>query len=102
MRPILSVVLLFAAACDSSDPPTCSEAVSHFYDAGCTLITTGGSPIPEAEFLGTCREASSDVPASCEDEFEDLLEALASVPDPISGDADCDIGPELDAIATCE
>lgn len=93
---------LVMGACGGGDPPSCSVAVGHFYGAGCTLVRADGSEIPQSDALAGCRSASSGVPASCVDAFDDFLFALDGVPDHVTTSAQCDLGPELDAIASCE
>jgi hypothetical protein len=100
MRKALALVLL--VACGGEDVPSCQQAVSHYYGAGCVLLATNGQPYPEIEIVNSCKELLATSPSrACDEALEDLRICFGSVPSPASGNADCDCTREQDAILTC-
>lgn len=104
MRTMLLVcAITFIAACgQTSDAPTCQQAVSHYYAAGCALFRTNGMPIPELEVIESCKQLLATAPDPCVDDLADLRSCLGGVPLPSASNADCDCSEEQDAILTCE
>lgn len=105
MRNIMGVMLLVAACSggDGRSVPTCQQAVSHFYAAGCKFrdLQTG-MDVPEGEVTLQCRQLVEAAPGSCVDDVENYRICLNSVPTPSTTNADCDCSAEQEALLTCE
>lgn len=94
-------VLLGQDAC--SEPPSCQQAVTHYYDAGCVLVNLQtGQPYPAAEVITNCKNLLAIAPDQCIDDLENLRSCWGSVKTPARTNADCDCSAEQDAILTCE
>jgi hypothetical protein len=105
MRTLMRVgalVAMFTAAACGEEAPSCQQAVSHYYGAGCRLVDVNGRPFTEAEVIGDCKGLLAVAPDSCVDDLEDLRFCFAGVPSPIGPVTDCDCTREQDALLTCE
>ena len=88
----------------SEEPPGCTLASSHYYEAGCSFINLeSGADIPLGEWVSSCREVDAIATGSrCEDEMDDLLFCLDDVPNP-AVEADCvACNVELDRLLSCQ
>lgn len=105
MRNIM-VVMGLVAACGGGgeDIPSCQQAFTHFYGAGCMYKDlNSGATIPRDTMIANCIDAASSVPsARCQAALDDFLVCNSSVPSPAMNDADCDCSQEYMAIAQCE
>jgi hypothetical protein len=103
MGKFLSVVTLLVACGGDDPPPSCQQAMTHYYDAGCLFYDLQtGQPIPVNERISFCHQVKAAAPMSCEDDVADWLFCLEGVPSPASSNADCDCTQEQDALLTCE
>lgn len=95
---ILGVLLL--AACES-DPPSCQQAMTHYYGAQCTFINANTNMVlTQNEAFSTCTQVNAAVPDRCRGEFETWLECLNSVVG--KTDVGCDCSQEQDALFACD
>lgn len=104
MLAIACAVVLFLGGCGgggNGELPSCSDAFTHYYGAGCVYADQDG-PFTVNDMVQLCREASSDVPPSCEGEFEDWILCHGNVPDEATQNSDCDCNSEFDALFSCE
>lgn len=100
---IAAGIALLVVGCGHEEVPTCQQALTHYYEAGCSYYNLDtGAPIPVSEMISSCREALSAAPASCEDDLDDWLVCLGGVDAPASTDADCDCSAEQESLLTCE
>lgn len=106
MRVLLTVSLLaIACSSDAPPPPTCQQAIRHYYSAGCTysdLTTDPPTPIPESTFVANCQTITVEAPASCQDEIDAWLTCNNEVPSPAGSNEDCDCSFEFMALLRCE
>lgn len=100
MRNIL-LTLGLAACGGGEDAPSCQQATTHYYEAGCAITLQGGE-ITQGEAMGLCQDLIREAPPQCEDDVADFRSCMGGVPSPASGNADCDCSVEIDAILTCE
>jgi hypothetical protein len=102
---MLKTVVVLVAAClvgCGEEAPSCQQAVTHYYDAGCKLVNLAtGTDFTKNEIIADCRNTIATFPARCEGELEDLRFCFDSVPSPAKTNADCDCSQEQDALATC-
>jgi len=86
------------------EPPSCQQAVTHYYDAGCKLVDLStGVDIPSSTVLSECKALLATAPNStCESALEDLRSCWGGVTSPAHNNADCDCSPEQDALLTCD
>ena len=98
MKHIWAFALLIAACGGDTEAPTCSEAVSTYYAAGCVVTDVNGAPYSAGEWITVCRQDSAIVEGTqCEDEFDELMFCFAEVS--VDDCALCDI--ELDRLVAC-
>lgn len=100
-----AIAILFAmGACGGDDTPSCQQAVTHYYEAGCVLLNpANGQPYPVADVITNCKQLLEASPsAACDDALADLRVCFGSVKSPIASNADCDCSAEQDAILTCD
>lgn len=100
----LAIVLLLLSACGGEDVPSCQQAVTHYYEAGCTLVNLQtNQPFSAADVITDCKQLLATSPSSaCDGALEDLRVCFGNVKSPASTDADCDCTAEQDAILTCD
>jgi hypothetical protein len=92
---------LAMTAC-GGDPPSCQQAISSFYAAGCTFRDTSTNPpteTPESTALYTCSQINIEIPERCRPEFDDWKSCLEGV----ANDTQCtDCSQEADALFACD
>jgi hypothetical protein len=102
MRKILMLLALTGCA---EDPPSCQQAMTHFYSSGCYFLDVRVMPpvrISQNDAYLSCQDINRSVPDRCEAYFEDWLFCLDSRP-PGSGDAVCgECSQEQDALIGCQ
>lgn len=91
-------------ACGSDDPPpSCQDAITHFYAVGCKFIDTSTNPpteTPEGTALNSCSQINAVVPDNCRDLFDDWKFCL--VENAGGNDANCgSCSQEADALFAC-
>lgn len=98
----LVMVLAMTAACE--DPPSCQQAINHFYDvAVCTFVNTNtGQVTSKGEALNTCVQINAAVPDQCRGEFEDWLECLNDRPRDATENQCISCSQESDALFACD
>lgn len=97
------IVAMVMPACGGEEPPTCQQAVGHFYAAGCYFYDLQtNQPFSEGAIVSNCREALATAPPQCEDELADFRFCLAGVPSPVESNSDCDCSAEQEALLTCD
>lgn len=107
MRTIFYVLMVLApGACGGSDskPPSCQQALDHYYAAGCTYVdetTNPPTPIPEGQIVTFCQNAAIQAPKTCQDELDTWLVCNDAVPARASSNADCDCSVEYMALLRC-
>ncbi len=106
IRIAIVVTALVVAGCGSDgeeiEVPSCQQAVSHYYDSGCAYFDVEGTPITRNAVVSDCQYLLSDVPSSCENDFDMWLVCLDSTPANATTDAACDCSLEFEALLTCE
>lgn len=99
---LIAVIAATLLGC-AGDPPSCQQAVTHYYDAGCNLVNLQtGVAYSVAEVIANCKDLRAAAPDSCIDDMDNLQTCFGSVPSPARTNADCDCSAEQDAILTCE
>jgi hypothetical protein len=97
--------LVFLAACGGSDPPpSCAQAMDHYYGAGCSYFDTSTNPptpIAETQEVGLCQTLATAAPANCHDELDGWLVCVDHVPDHSSTNADCDCSSSYMLLLEC-
>lgn len=100
---ILSV--LFLIACSSDDPPpSCQQAIAHYYSAGCVYLDGRVSPptmISQTQMISACQSAADEAPRSCQNEFDAWLVCNNEVPTPSTTTEQCDCSAEQMALLRC-
>lgn len=93
---LVLAIVLATAACGSDDPPpSCQQAMTHYYDSGCTLVDLSQSPptpVPVNQVIVECNGLSSHLPSTCTDEFNAWVSCFSDVPSgsgPTSAQCDC-------------
>ncbi len=102
MRPLLGLV--FLAACGSDPPPSCQQALTHFYGAGCSYFdstTNPPTPIAQSQMLNFCQGAAANIPASCRAALDDWLVCNDRVPDHVTASAQCDCSAAYMVLLEC-
>ncbi len=101
----VAALCLVACGSDPEPPPSCQQAVGHYYGSGCSffdLSTSPPTPYSELESVASCKEVNAAVPERCQAEFDDLMYCLDSTPANASTGADCDCSQEQDALFGCD
>lgn len=97
---IWGVSLLFAIACGDDPPPSCQEAIGHFYGVGCAFINLmTNQPYTMNESLQSCKDINATVPDRCQSYFDDFMTCLNEV-ESSSKCADC--ARAQDALLGCQ
>jgi hypothetical protein len=96
------VIAVMCVACGGGeDPPSCQQAMTSYYGAGCAFFGQDGSETPQNQALQSCVEIAVDNAPGCQDEFDDWLFCLDRVPGPPPTNAGCDCSQEIMALITC-
>lgn len=106
---IIKVVLMSSVlfACGSTDKPapSCQQALSHYYGAGCSYFdqsTNPPTPITQNNMAAFCQEAAANAPATCQDELDVWLRCNDEVPAMSKTNADCDCSVEYMMLLRCK
>lgn len=95
------LMLLTATICCAcgGDPPSCQDAMTSYYGAGCTLVDLQtNTPTPLNEAILGCKDINANIPERCRPEFDDLLDCFSSV----DNDTQCGTcSQEQDALQAC-
>lgn len=105
MTKLCAFLFVALASCGTdAPPPSCQEALTHYYNAGCHYIDLSTSmPIPLNTEIGNCFTAvSSGAPQRCLDKLNDWLVCNDEVMGPVTGDAACDCSQSLMAAVSCQ
>lgn len=74
------VVVSGLVACGSSakPAPSCNQAISAYYAAGCAFrdLDTGQN-VPRDQVIAECQSGAGSTPPACQDEEDDLLVCLS-------------------------
>jgi hypothetical protein len=101
-KPLLGLVLLIG--CGSSDPPpSCQQAMTHFYGAGCSYFdstTSPPTPIAQSTMINFCQTAAVNISPTCRDELDGWLACNDQVPDHATN-ADCDCSSSYMVLLEC-
>jgi hypothetical protein len=82
--------MLFVAACTSSStPPSCADAVAHYYAVNCDFTDGSGNVYSEMQFASVCQQAAGEAPADCIGKLDDWLSCLDSVSGGTNAGCDC-------------
>lgn len=97
-KKLLIGVALVLGAC-GGDPPSCQDAITHFYGTGCTFIGTNGTATSQLDAMNACTGINADIPERCRPEFDDWKSCLFGV----DNDNQCaDCSGEQDALFACD
>lgn len=92
-------------ACGGSDaPPTCQDALTHYYSSGCDLYDLSpGSAVAfsEATAITDCVNLVETEPSECLGGVNDLIACFGSVPEPSTQNSQCDCSVEQTAVQEC-
>jgi hypothetical protein len=109
MRRWILAALFASAGCadDAKPPPTCEQAMAHFYAVNCVYFTDASrsQQISETEMVTRCHRLQGAAPAQCRDDLDDWIECNATVPGRDSTGPEerrCDCPEERAALLTCE
>lgn len=87
------------AAC-GEEPPSCQQAMTHYYGAQCVFRDGNtGADIPRDEMIVACHGVAAEIPGRCQDVFDDWLICVGSVEG--QTDAGCDCSREFQALLAC-
>ena len=73
------VVMALGAGCTDAPPPSCQEALTHYYSVGCffeNLSVTPARPYTVNEAIVSCKEVNVAVPDRCRSYFDDFNSCL--------------------------
>lgn len=100
MRAILlSLTATICCACGGEDVPSCQQAVSHYYGAGCLLVMQNGQPYAELDIVADCKaRIAASTGDACDNALDDLRLCFGGVVSPAHSDVDCDCTAEQDAL----
>ncbi len=102
-RIALVLVVLVGCANDEKPVPSCQQAVTHYYGAGCFFYNAQTRLMtPSGEAIAACQGLLVDAPNSCIDDLANWRSCLGDVVGPMASNAECDCSPEFDALLTCE
>jgi len=75
MRIIRLVLVVFLAACGGGDdPPSCQQAFTAYYAAGCSLIVLAtGQPVSQGQATSDCQSFAASASNSCQSALDDWL-----------------------------
>jgi hypothetical protein len=79
---LLGGLFLIGCGGDARPAPSCFDAFSHYYAAGCTLVDLNtGQQVSQGTVIAQCQTAAANEPANCRDEFDAFLSCInASTP----------------------
>ena len=100
---LIGVAIALAAGCggEEEEPPTCDQAILHYYMAGCAFYNEAGGEVTAGEIVTACRQRRDTAPDSCQGAIDDWLFCLDDVPDRADSNADCDCNAELERVQRC-
>lgn len=76
-RPLLGLVFLIGCGGDARPAPSCFDAFTRFYAAGCTFVDLNtGQPIPQNTVIGECQSLAANAPAGCKDELDTWVSCI--------------------------
>lgn len=106
MKRLLAVMAVAMTGCSSSGdpPPSCQQALTHYYGAGCSYFdptTNPPTPIAQSTMIARCQTATTQTPASCLDEVDAWLTCNDRVPNHATSDADCDCSASYMLLLEC-
>lgn len=104
MRNLLFIVAaaLVSGCTSSAPPPSCEQAVDHYYAASCDFADPNtGAVIPMLQFVGECETIAEGTPSACIGDLNAFLECIDSVPSPAKSSADCDCTQSYMTLADC-
>ena len=101
----VALLSMFLFACSSDDPPpSCQQALTHYYAAGCAYIDTSVSPptaLSQTQMITLCQNATAEAPKSCRNEIDAWLVCNNEVPTPSTTNDQCDCSTEFMALLRC-
>ena len=104
MRTLIGVVaIVLLGACEIGEaPPSCQQAVEHYYSSGCGFLNVDtGQPTSENEAIAACGEVNASVPDRCRGRFEIWLSCISDTPAEATNVMQCDCTQESDALVAC-
>ena len=105
IRPPAGLLLVLLIGCGSSDPPpSCQQAMTHFYAAGCSYFdqtTNPPTPIAQAQMINFCQNAAANGPPNSHDELDAWLVCNDHVPDHATTSAQCDCSADYMMLLEC-
>ena len=103
MKKTIGIVMVLAMTACGEDPPSCQQAVTHYYSVGCSffdLTTNPPTPYSQNEAITSCKQVNVAVPEQCRDLFDDFMFCMDSAAGQTS--AGCDCSQEQDALFACD
>lgn len=99
---LIALVVSLVAGCAEDPPPSCQQAIGHYYQAGCSYYDlNSGAPIAAATMIANCQGAAAEAPAQCQDELDEWLVCNNEVPDHSTTNAQCDCSQALMSLLAC-
>ncbi len=98
------VAALFGAAC-TEEVPSCQQAVTNYYGAGCTFLdlrTNPPTPYTLNESIVDCKGVNSAVPDRCQSYFDDYMFCLDGIRAPVTNATCGSCSSEQDALFGCQ
>jgi hypothetical protein len=95
MRTYFMSAALLVTSCGGEDPPSCQQAIGHYYSAGCTYVDQG-------QVVTACQQTAAGASDSCQDDLDVWLVCNNSVPEGASMNSQCDCSEEFMALLRCE
>ncbi len=90
------------SACSSDPPPSCQQALTHYYSAGCAYTDLNtNTPIAEGDMINRCLQAASSTPSQCSSALDAWLSCNDAVPSPATNNAQCDCSQTYMTYLTC-
>lgn len=98
-KTILSVMALVLVACGSDpEPPSCFQAMSAYYGAGCAFQNLQtGQQISQQQATSDCQSEAGSIAPACDDELDAWLTCLSET----SPAEQCDCSVEQMAYIRC-
>jgi hypothetical protein len=102
MLKLMAVTVVLLGACSEEPAPSCQDAITNFYGAGCVftnLSTTPATPYTLNEAITSCKQVLMAVPDRCQSYFDDYQFCL----DGVRSSSQCtDCTQEQDALFGCQ